>query len=549
MKRILFFSVLTLVSLTLAWQCKSGKGTANADSTRIIMAEKVNQFAPFRLTTDTSVLTAKEKQMLPLLFEAAKIMDDIFWQEAWGDKNALLDSLKDENMKKFALINYGPWERLNGNKSFVPFIGEKPLGANFYPKDMTKEEFEKWVAKDKTNAYSVVRRDSTGKLAVIPYHVFFSKEINQAAALVKQAAALAEDKGLQKYLTLRAEALLTDDYYASDLAWMDMKSNTIDFVAGPIENYEDELFGYRSSHEAFILIKDKDWSKRLLRYASLLPALQKGLPVDAKYKAEIPGSNSDLGAYDAVFYAGDCNAGSKTIAINLPNDEKVQALKGSRRLQLKNSMKAKFDNILMPISAVLTDSTQRSHVKFDAFFANTMFHEVAHGLGIKQTINGKGTVREALKDKYSGIEEEKADILGLYMIGKLKQMGELDADLKDNYTTFVAGLFRSIRFGASDAHGRANLATFNYFKEKGAFIRNVSGTYTVDYDKMGSAIESLSALILTLQGNGDYEGVAKFMQEKGVMDAQLKADLESLRQKNIPVDIVFEQGPAELGLK
>ncbi len=549
MKRILFISILALAALTLVWQCKSGKSTSKADSTQIMMAEKVNQFASFRLTTDTSVLTEKEKQMLPLLFEAAGIMDDIFWQEAWGDKNTLLDSLKDENMKKFALINYGPWERLNGNKSFVPFIGEKPLGANFYPKDMTKEEFEKWDAKDKTNAYSMVRRDSTGKLTVIPYHIFFSKEINNAAVLIKQAAALAEDKGLQKYLTLRAEALLTDDYYASDLAWMDMKSNTIDFIAGPIENYEDELFGYRSSHEAFILIKDKEWSKRLLRYASLLPALQKGLPVDAKYKTETPGSNSDLGAYDAVFYAGDCNAGSKTIAINLPNDEKVQALKGSRRLQLKNSMKAKFDNILLPISGVLTDSAQRSHVKFDAFFANTMFHEVAHGLGIKQTINGKGTVREALKDKYSGIEEEKADILGLYMIGKLKKMGELDADLKDNYTTFVAGLFRSIRFGASDAHGRANLATFNYFKEQGAFIRNANGTYTVDYDKMESAIETLSALILTLQGNGDYEGVAKFMQEKGVMDAQLKADLESLRQKNIPVDIVFEQGPAELGLK
>ncbi len=549
MKRILLFSILTLAALSLVWQCKPGKGTAKTDSTQIMMAEKVNQFASFRLTTDTSVLTEKEKQMLPLLFEAAGIMDDIFWQEAWGDKNALLDSLKDENMKKFVLINYGPWERLNGNKSFVPFIGEKPLGANFYPKDMTKEEFEKLDAKDKTNAYSVVRRDSTGKLTIIPYHIFFSKEINQAAALIRQAAALAEDKGLQKYLTLRAEALLTDDYYASDLAWMDMKSNTIDFIAGPIENYEDELFGYRSSHEAFILIKDKEWSKRLLRYASLLPALQKGLPVDAKYKAETPGSNSDLGAYDAVFYAGDCNAGSKTIAINLPNDEKVQALKGSRRLQLKNSMKAKFDNILMPISGVLTDSTQRSHMKFDAFFANTMFHEVAHGLGIKQTINGKGTVREALKDKYSGIEEEKADILGLYMIGKLIKMGELDADLKDNYTTFVAGLFRSIRFGASDAHGRANLATFNYFREKGAFLRNANGTYTVDYDKMESAIESLSALILTLQGNGDYEGVAKFMQEKGVMDAQLKADLESLRQKNIPIDIVFEQGPTELGLK
>jgi len=395
----------------------------------------------------------------------------------------------------------------------------------------------------------VIRRDSAKKLIVVPYHIAFAEKVKKASELLLKASELAEDKGLKNYLSLRAKALVSDDYYPSDIAWMDMKTNNIDFVIGPIENYEDALYGLKSSHEAFILIKDKDWTSRLAKYAALLPALQAVLPVETTYKKEKPGSNSDLGAYDVVYYAGDANAGGKTIAINLPNDEKVQAAKGSRRLQLKNTIRAKFDNILLPISTALIDSSQRSHIKFESFFENIMFHEIAHGLGIKQTVNKKGTVREALKDKYSGLEEEKADILGLFMIRKLNEMKEIKVDLRDNYSTFVAGIIRSVRFGAADAHGQANMATFNYFKEKGAFLRSTDGFYSVNFEKTEAAVESLSALILKLQGDGDYEGVIKFMKEKGVMDASLKGDLKKLLKKNIPVDIIFEQGPKELGLK
>ena len=287
------------------------------------------------------------------------------------------------------------------------------------------------------------------------------------------AAELAEDPGFERYLELRADALLDDDYRASDLAWMEMKDNAIDVVIGPIETYEDQLFGYRAAYEAYVLIKDLAWSERLARFAQYLPELQAGLPVPDAYKAEIPGSDADLNAYDAVYYAGDCNAGSKTIAINLPNDEEVQLEKGSRRLQLKNAMQAKYEKILEPIADVLIDESQREHITFDAFFANTMFHEVAHGLGIKNTIDGSGTVQLALQEYASSMEEGKADILGLYMITELHRAGELgDVDLRDFYVTFMAGIFRSIRFGAASAHGKANMVRFNFFEEQGAFVRD-----------------------------------------------------------------------------
>jgi len=366
--------------------------------------------------------------------------------------------------------------------------------------------------------------------------------------LLIEASKLADNAGLKNYLELRAKAFLNDKYQASDLAWMDMKTNTLDIVIGPIETYEDQLFGNKASHEAYVLIKDQVWSKKLEKFAQFLPELQKGLPVDELYKKETPGTDSDLNAYDVVYYAGDCNSGGKTIAINLPNDEEVQLQKGTRRLQLKNAMRAKFDKIMLPISEKIIDESQRNHVTFDAFFANTMFHEVAHGLGVKNTVNNKGTVRNSLKELASALEEGKADILGLYMVQQLHEKGEIGGDIKDYMTTFMAGIFRSVRFGASSAHGKANMIRFNFFKEKEAFTKNEDGTYKVNYDKMQDAMEELSSIILTLQGNGDYNGVAKLVAEKGLISEDLQKDLDMLSEQNIPVDVIFEQGLSALGL-
>jgi len=328
-----------------------------------------------------------------------------------------------------------------------------------------------------------------------------------------------------------------------------MKTNPIELVIGPIETYEDQLYGYRAAFESYVLIKDMAWSERLAKYAQFLPELQEGLPVDEAYKQETPGSDADLNAYDVIYYAGHSNAGSKTIAINLPNDERVQLAKGTRRLQLKNAMQAKFDHILKPISEVLIAPEQREHITFNAFFANTMFHEVAHGLGIKNTITDKGTVRAALKEHASALEEGKADILGLYMVQSLLEKGEItEGILEDYYVTFMAGIFRSVRFGASSAHGKANMIRFNYFATMGAFDRNEDGLYSVNMDKMSEAVSSLSELILTLQGNGDYDGVAELVADKGIIKPQLEADLARLKAASIPVDIVFKQGKSQLGL-
>ncbi len=553
MKQIIpFFLIALSISCTSSVNNVSedkGDSLDTLHSITISESEKLlGKYVSVKLTTDVTKLNDAQKKMIPLLIEAAQIMDEIFWLQAYGEKNALLDSINDKNLRNYAEINYGPWDRLNGNKPFVEGFQEKPKGANFYPSDMTKEVFEEADIDDKTSLYTLLRRDEEGDLIAVSYHVEYAEELKRASSLLLSAAELAENSSLKNYLMLRAEALLTDEYYESDMAWMDMTDNQIDIIIGPIENYEDQLFGYKAANEAYVLVKDMEWSERLAKYSSMLPELQKNLPVEAVYKKEQPGTDSQLAAFDVIFYAGDCNAGSKTIAVNLPNDEEIQLKKGTRRSQLKNAMRAKFDKILMPIAGELIDSTQRQYITFDAFFANTMFHEVAHGLGIKNTIDGKGTVRESLKEHASALEEGKADILGLYMITQLHAKGEIEGDLKEYFTTFMASIFRSVRFGTSSAHGKANMIRFNFFKERGVLQRSEEGIYTIDYDQMIEAMNELSELIISLQGDGNYEAVASLVENKAKIGKDLQTDLDRLSELGIPVDVVFEQGVEVLGL-
>ncbi len=511
---------------------------------------RLSIYKPVELTTDLSRFSDDQKAMLSLLIDASVIMDRLFWKQAFsGDKDTFLKSFSNEDVARFADINYGPWDRLNGDAAFLKNTDSKPAGAEFYPHDMTKEEFAAADFADKDGLYSLVKRKDDGSLYSVPYSDAYKPELTEAAALLRKAAKLAGNEEFANYLNLRADALLSNDYYASDMAWMDMKTNPVELVIGPIETYEDQLFGYRAAFEAYVLIKDLAWSDKLSKYAQFLPELQKGLPVPDAYKAEMPGSDADLNAYDVIYYAGHSNAGSKTIAINLPNDERVQLAKGTRRLQLKNAMRAKFDEILMPIADELINPEQRNHITFDAFFANTMFHEVAHGLGIKNTLDGSSTVRAALKEHASALEEGKADILGLYMVQSLLEKGEItEGVLEDYYVTFLAGIFRSVRFGASSAHGKANMIRFNFFAQQGAFTKDEDGYYSVNMEKMGSAVEALSRLILTYQGDGDYDGVAKLVDEMGIIKPELASDLARLEAANIPVDITFKQGKDVLGL-
>lgn len=539
MKRFVFLLPIVMFAFSCTQRQQNIEQKSDVD-----YAQLLSKYAEVDLSADVTHLTEKEKEIIKIFFQVADIMDELFWIQAFGEeKDKFLQSIQDSHALKYALINYGPWDRLNNNEPFLPGYSKKPDGANFYPIDMTKDEFERWDNPDKTSLYTMIRRNEQGQLQAIWYKDFFKEKLTKAIDLLRRAAELAEDPGLKNYLLARAQAFETDNYFESDMLWMDMKQSNIDFVVGPIENYEDKLFGYKAAYEAFILIKDIEWSNRLQRYVKLLPKLQQSLPVDERYKREKPGTESDINVYQAIYYAGDCNAGTKSIAINLPNDEQVQIRKGSRKLQLKNTMKAKFDKILMPIANLLIAPEQRKHVTFEAFFENVLFHEVAHGLGIKNVIGQNTTVRQALKEAYSPIEEAKADIMGLYLVYKLREMGEItEGDLMDNFVTFVAGIFRSVRFGAASAHGKANMMRFNYFLQSGAIERRSDGTYFVHFDKMKDAMIQSVKQILEIQGNGDYDTANKLIETEGNIPEQLQKDLDRINAQKIPVDIVFRQG-------
>jgi len=512
---------------------------------------RLAKYATVKLTTDLSKLSDADKKVLGHFINAAELMNVIYWQQAYGDPKPLFDGITDSALKRLVEVNFGPWDRIDANKPFVAGVGPKPAGANFYPADMTKAEFDAFQDPNKTGLYSLVRRDPAGKLTLVPYSKAYAPQLKAAAEELRLAAAIATDSRLTDYLEQRAVALETDNYQPSDFAWMDMKKNQVDLVIGPIETYEDQLYGYRAAYEAYVLVKDMEWSDRLARFAKFLPEMQRGLPVPEAYKKEPAGTDSDLNAYDVVYAAGDSNTGAKTIAINLPNDEQVGLKKGTRRLQLKNAIHAKFEATLVPIANELIAKDQLKNISGDAFFANIMFHEVAHGLGVKNTITGHGTVRTALKESFGALEEGKADILGLYLVTRLLEKKELkDTTLMDHYVTFVAGIIRSVRWGASNAHAQANMIEFNYFEDHGAFERDVAtGTYHVNADKMKQAVASLAARIIKLQGDGDYAAASKVLATEGTVRPQLQKDLERLTAKSIPADIVFEQGKKVLGLE
>ncbi len=536
MNKIFFF--LTILAIQTS-------NAAPKDSIKI----KLEAYKNVKLSTDASKFDIFEREGIKQLIRAAELMDEIFRMQAYAG-NRITDTISNPNIRKYIDINYGPWDRLDENRSFVKGIGPKPLGANFYPADMRKSEYDSLKDPKKSDPYTIIVREDN-KLKVVPYTEAYQRMLFEASMCLKMASGFFKDSTFKLYLLSRSEALLSNEYDASDRIWLDMKSNQFDIIIGPIENYEDKLYGNKTAYEAYVLVKDMVWSQKLEKYVAFLPDLQKNLPVDLIYKKEEAGTSSQLNAYDIIYYAGDCNSGSKTIAVNLPNDEKLQLEKGTRRSQFKNAIKAKFDYIMLPIANEMVAPEQRKHVTFNAFFSNTMFHEVAHGLGIKNTINGKGTVREALGPYYSALEEGKADILGLYMITQLFEKKILtEGEIMDYYVTFMAGIFRSVRFGAASAHGQANMIRFNYFKEQGAFIRDSkTGYYKVDFEKMKLAMNSLSALIIKLQGDGDLEGVKKLISEKGMIQAELQKDLDKLKAKNIPVDLVFEQGIHTLELE
>jgi hypothetical protein len=495
--------------------------------------ERLAQYTDVHLTADLSSLNDSERAIIPILIEAAQAMDDAFWIQAYGERSPLLAATTDPRIRQYMAINYGPWDRVRDDEPFIAGFTAKPPGTNFYPPDMTAEEFDASIAGQPAlaNKYTMVRRDASRSLVAIPYHQFFSTEVQFAAGKLREAASLVDQASLKSYLSLRADALLTDDYRASEYGWMDMKDNAVDILIGAMETSADQLYGQKAAFAASVLIKDKDWSQRLARIILLLARFQENLPVPEAYKRDRPGLASDLNVYDVLYCAGYDNA-SIPIGVSWPDDDEVRLSKGARTLLLKNAMQAKFEKLLAPKADLLIASDQRQYVTPEAYFNFVMFHEIGHGLGIRYTVTGKGPVTEALNDVGHAIEEAKANLLSLLAIDQLNQAGEIsDAELCQAYVTELADLLRS-------CDSRQALLQLNFFKELGAYSRDpITKTYRVHLDRVQAAIKRLAEQLLLIQGDGNYADAKALLDRYARPDDDLKDDLQRFDSLGYPIEI------------
>jgi hypothetical protein len=508
------------------------------------------RFAPVDLTADISTLPVNERQALAKLVEAAKILDALFLQQVWeGNQAMLIDLIRDDSplgraRQHYFLINKGPWSRLDENQPFIPGAPRKPEEANFYPAGATKADVEAWFKTlsgperaRATGFFTTIRRSPDGRFIAVPYSVEYQGEVANVAALLREAAGLTTQATLKNFLEKRAAALLSNDYYDSDVAWMELDSS-IEPTIGPYEVYEDEWFNYKAAFEAFITLRDDAETEKLARFGSELQEIENNLPIDPKFRNPKLGAMAPIRVVNTVFSSGDANRGVQTAAFNLPNDERVVAEKGSKRVMLKNNQEAKFRMVLQPIAQVALGSDDRQHVSFDAFFTHILMHELMHGLGPHNiTVGGRAsTVRQEFKDTYSTIEEAKADISGLFALQFLVNRQKLDKALDQSmYVTYLASMFRSIRFGITEAHGRGVAIQLNYFLDNGGVTVAQDGTFAVNPERIRQNVVDLTRDIMTMQAMGDYNSARQMMEKLGVVRPQIQAILDKLT--NVPVDI------------
>ena len=522
------------------------------------LKEMTARFAPVKLKINDSTLSAADRKALPKLVEAARILNLVFLDQLWEGNRALYGKLQNDKTPlgqsrlHYFWVNKGPWSDLDGHTAFIPGVPErKPLGANFYPADVTREEFENWTktlapaAKQEAEGFfTVIRRDSNHKLTAIPYSKAYAGDLTRAAQLLREAAALADNASLRKFLQLRADAFLSNNYYDSDVAWMDLDA-PLDITIGPYETYNDELFGYKAAFEAYITIRDDRLSDELKTFASRLQEIENNLPIDPKYRNPKLGAAAPIRVVNEVYAAGDGAHGVRTAAFNLPNDERVVHEKGSKRVMLYNVQEAKFDSILKPIAARVLAPSEQPHLSFDSFFSHILAHELSHGIGPHQIqVSGRATTpRQEMKELYSAIEEAKADITGLFMMQYLYDHGfPHGADAEHQlYTTYLASTFRSLRFGLTEAHGKGMALQFNYLSDKGAFTAGANGAYSVNFAKVKDAVRDLTHDLLTLEARGDYAGAKHMLDTLAVIRPPMKHALDGLRSIPTDIDPVNEQ--------
>lgn len=545
MKRMHFVFLAIIPMLVISVSCQP----ADSEYTQSLQ-EKIDQYREIELTSDLSWLSDSEREIIPVLIAAADIIDEIFWLQSYGPKVQLMELMDVSQAKKYAIINYGPWGRLEGHTAFYEDFGDKPPGARFYPAHMTRGEFDQWDHPDKDNPFTLVQRNEEGALISVPYTEAYAAQNREISLLLKEAAQLADYLPFASYLEKLSEAVVTGNYHDSDKAWMQMKNNNIDLVLRPLSTGEDRLFGYKAAHSCYIVVKDHEWSKQLKRFAGLAPIFQAGLPVPEKYKQEVPAGNSEIFVYDALYYAGHCNAGPKIIALHLPQDPQTASVTGTRSMQLKNVMEAKFSEILSPIAEIMIQPDQLQYISADAFFMLTAFHEIAAPLGISNTINNKGPVSSALREYHGTIDAAVTDLMALYLINQLYTMGELtEKELKEAYVTSFASVMRSSRFGTAGAHGIAGMVRFNFFERENVFTRcQETNTYQVDVKHMIRVVEKILEKMLIIQGDGDYDAARDIIQNNGIMPESLQRDIARINKANIPVDVIFKQGESHLAL-
>ena len=532
MKRFLLLAALSIVA---AVSCS--KGPQSPFAHRVADYAVVTFEAP-----DLSGITDNGKEVLRLYRYAADVVDSIYWQQYFGDRQALLDGIEDPYQKTFAEINYGPWDRADGS-SFVEGYGDRPAGAGFYPSDMTVAEVNAWDNPDKDSPYTLVRRAADGSLETVWYHDAFKSYIEKIENALKVAADVTIKPSVRKYLLAKAEALKTDNYYESSLAWLDMDDSKMDLVIGPNEVTDDQLLGIKRSYEAYVLLKNEAKTNELMQYVSRISELQEDLPGDPAYKAFQPGAGSNIFSCDALYYAGKANAGVKVIALNLPFDADVQRDRGTRTILLQNVIQSKFNYIIKPTAERLLDAETAEHVSSDAFFWNIVFREVAHGLGVKETVNGKGSVDQALGSVAATFEELKSNAAGVLLVSKLQKRFNIRNHYfskDDALTTFFASLVRSERFGEASALGRSRVIIYNYLNEAGAFKHKPSGQYDLDLDKMEKALSDLTAFVLKTQATGDRDGALAFENKYSKRSSDYEIDLRNLRIEMIPADITLK---------
>jgi hypothetical protein len=490
-------------------------------------------------TPDLSGISDNGKEVLSLYKFAADQADSIYWLQTFGDKN-LMAGIADPDIREFAMINYGPWDRVTG-KSFVEGYGERPLGAAFYPQDMTKEEFRTFDDSTKTSPYTMIVRDDNGQLKSVWYHDMFKPYIDKICSELQAAADITIKPSVRNYLLKKIDALKSDDYLDADKAWLDVKDSKMDLIIGPSEINDDQLFGLKASYDAYVLLKDEKRTEQMSQLTSMFSEMQTMLPCDDEYKTFVPGNDSEIYTFDAIYLAGHANAGIKLMALNLPTDPYSQQL-GTRSVLLHNIMVEKFNRVVNQVGMVVLNSDQQAHLSEEAFYWTIAFREIAHGLGVKETINGKGSVNDALGNKALTWEDAKANVVGLYLLCKLLDDHKIPGltTKEDAITTFFANLVRSQRFGEVSQLGRAYVMVFNYLNENGAFKRGDSGKYSIDYDKTMALVSDLAGIILKTQATGDYEFATQFEDKYCSLSEDFKADLMNIRLENIPVDLKFE---------